>query len=76
MSPFNSLRAAALACLFGAASVGVLAPSVASAGAPMVKSQAPGFYRIMLGDFEVTALCDGTAPLGVDKLLAAGYSLG
>ena len=69
MSPFNSLRAAAFACLFGAASVGVLAPSVASAGAPMVKSQAPGFYRIMLGDFEVTALCDGTAPLGVDKLL-------
>ena len=32
----------------------------------MVKTQAPGYYRIMVGDFEVTALSDGTAqaPLG------------
>ena len=29
------------------------------AGAPMVKTQAPGFYRIMIGEFEVTALNDG-----------------
>lgn len=29
------------------------------AAAPMVKTQAPGFYRMMLGDFEVTALNDG-----------------
>ena len=28
-------------------------------GAPMVKTQAPGFYRIMIGEFEVTALNDG-----------------
>ena len=41
----------------------------ALAGAPQVKTQAPGYYRMMLGDFEVTALSDGTAALEVGKLL-------
>jgi glyoxylase-like metal-dependent hydrolase (beta-lactamase superfamily II) len=44
--------------------------SPVSAAAPMVKTQAPGFYRIMLGDFEITALSDGTVDLPVDKLLS------
>jgi glyoxylase-like metal-dependent hydrolase (beta-lactamase superfamily II) len=35
----------------------------------MVKTQTPGFYRMMLGDFEVTALYDGSLPLAVDTLL-------
>jgi glyoxylase-like metal-dependent hydrolase (beta-lactamase superfamily II) len=39
------------------------------AAAPQVKTQAPGYYRMMLGDFEVTALLDGTVGLPVDKLL-------
>jgi glyoxylase-like metal-dependent hydrolase (beta-lactamase superfamily II) len=39
------------------------------AGAPMVKTQAPGFYRMMLGDFEITALSDGTVALPVNQLL-------
>ncbi|MBT2335264.1 MBL fold metallo-hydrolase [Variovorax paradoxus] len=39
------------------------------AGAPQVKTQAPGFYRVMLGDFEVTALFDGTLDLEPKKLL-------
>ncbi|NSL85291.1 MBL fold metallo-hydrolase [Chitinophaga sp. Mgbs1] len=29
----------------------------------------PGYYRMTLGDFEITALSDGTIPLQVDKLL-------
>src|SRR5450755_2145720 len=41
----------------------------AQGAAPMVKTQAPGFYRMMLGDFEVTALYDGSLPLAVDTLL-------
>lgn len=41
----------------------------AFAAAPMAKTQAPGFYRMMLGDFEITALSDGTVDLPVDKLL-------
>lgn len=35
------------------------ATGAAQAGAPLAKSQA-GWYRVMLGDFEVTALSDGT----------------
>ena len=42
---------------------------LAQAAAPMVKTPAPGFYRMMVGDFEVTALSDGTVTLPVDKLL-------
>ena len=35
----------------------------------MAKGQAPGYYRMMLGDFEVTALSDGTVPLEIGKLM-------
>lgn len=41
----------------------------AYAAAPMVKTPAPGFFRIMLGDFEVTALSDGTVDLDALKIL-------
>jgi len=41
----------------------------ATAAAPMVKTQAPGYYRMALGDFEVTALSDGTVKLPVKDLL-------
>jgi glyoxylase-like metal-dependent hydrolase (beta-lactamase superfamily II) len=43
--------------------------SLAQAGAPQVKGQAPGWYRMALGSFEVTALSDGTLDLPVDALL-------
>jgi hypothetical protein len=35
----------------------------------MVQNQAPGFYRLMVGDFEVTALSDGTNMPLATKLL-------
>ena len=41
----------------------------AQAAAPIVKTQAPGYYRQMVGDIEVTALSDGTAMLPVKDLL-------
>jgi glyoxylase-like metal-dependent hydrolase (beta-lactamase superfamily II) len=41
----------------------------AHAAAPMAKSQAPGYYRMMLGQFEVTALSDGSVNLD-PKLLS------
>ncbi|MDB5899298.1 MAG: fold metallo-hydrolase [Ramlibacter sp.] len=44
-------------------------PGTSSADAPMVKTQAPGFYRVMVGDFEVTAVSDGTTRLPVVELL-------
>ena len=37
--------------------------------APQVKTQAPGFYRMMLGDFEVTALFDGVLDFSPKELL-------
>ena len=42
----------------------------AQAAAPMAKTSAPGYFRMMLGSFEVTALSDGTVDLPVDKLLS------
>lgn len=42
--------------------------SAARAAAPFVKDQAPGFYRMPLGDYEITALSDGTIPLPLDEL--------
>jgi hypothetical protein len=39
------------------------------AAAPQLKGQAPGYYRMMLGDFEIVALSDGTVPLEMRKLL-------
>ncbi len=48
----------------------LLAPlGAAQAAGAMVKSQAPGYYRLMVGDIEVTALSDGTVGLPVTKLL-------
>ena len=43
--------------------------TAAQAGAPQVKTQAPGFYRMMLGDIEVTALFDGIFDLQPKQLL-------
>jgi glyoxylase-like metal-dependent hydrolase (beta-lactamase superfamily II) len=47
----------------------VLASAAAHASAPLQKTQAPGYYRLMLGDFEITALSDGTFPMNLGKLL-------
>src|SRR5258706_12343376 len=38
----------------------VAVPNAARAGAPKHHDQAPGFYRLQVGDLEVTALYDGT----------------
>ncbi|WP_224368964.1 MBL fold metallo-hydrolase [Hyalangium versicolor] len=58
-----------VAAVLAAASSAVFTPPTALAAAPQVKTQAPGFYRTMLGDFEITVLSDGTIDLPVDKLL-------
>jgi glyoxylase-like metal-dependent hydrolase (beta-lactamase superfamily II) len=46
-----------------------LSATTALAAGPQLKGQAPGWYRLQLGDFEITALNDGTLDLPVDKLL-------
>ena len=57
-----------------ALSTALVALTLAAAGAvhaeaPQAKGQAPGWYRMMLGKFEITALNDGSVSLPVDKLL-------
>lgn len=44
------------------ASLALVAAAAAQAAAPLAQTNPPGFYRIMLGRFEVTALSDGTVP--------------
>lgn len=43
--------------------------ATAVAAAPFSKIESQGFYRIMLGDFEVTALSDGISAMPADKIL-------
>jgi glyoxylase-like metal-dependent hydrolase (beta-lactamase superfamily II) len=59
----NACKTVLLAALAAAA-----LPS-AQAAAPMVKTPAPGFFRIMVGDIEVTPISDGTVDLPMDQLL-------
>ncbi|HEX7842748.1 MAG TPA: MBL fold metallo-hydrolase [Kofleriaceae bacterium] len=47
----------------------VTSGTVAHAGAPMAKGPQAGWFRMHVGDFEVTALSDGTAELPMDQLL-------
>jgi glyoxylase-like metal-dependent hydrolase (beta-lactamase superfamily II) len=57
-------RAAAAVC-----TLAFLCGTPALAAAPQLKTQAPGWYRMMVGDAEVTALNDGTFPMDLVKLL-------
>lgn len=62
-------RAMVLAVLAVGAALCVTLPE-ARAAAPMIGGQAPGYYRVMVGDIEVTALSDGTIDFPMDALLA------
>jgi glyoxylase-like metal-dependent hydrolase (beta-lactamase superfamily II) len=44
-------------------------PPAVQAAAPQLKTQAPGWYRMMLGRFEVTVLNDGTHPFPVESVM-------
>ena len=70
-NPLNKFtKALAVAVLTATAGAGFMATTTAAyAAAPMAKKAAPGYYRMMLGDFEVTALSDGTVELPVNKIL-------
>ena len=57
-----------LAARFGIALLASLAIFTADAAAPQAKTQVPGYYRLMVGKFEVTALYDGYIDLDT-KLL-------
>ncbi len=69
MLPFHFRKTAHAAALVLAAAFCTVAVAPTEAAAPMAKTQAPGYYRMMLGAFEITALNDGFFDLPVDKLL-------
>src|ERR1700737_702238 len=48
--------------------MGLITPAMAAA--PMVKRASPGYFRVMVGDFELTALYDGGGEIDA-KLLHA-----
>ena len=54
----NSMRFAA--ALLAALAIFAGGPNAALAAAPQHHDQVPGFYRLKVGDLEVTALFDGT----------------
>jgi glyoxylase-like metal-dependent hydrolase (beta-lactamase superfamily II) len=62
-------RTALMTALVAAACIPLSPIERADAAAPMAKTSAPGYYRLMLGNFEITALSDGTVDLPMDKLL-------
>ncbi|HSY28822.1 MAG TPA: MBL fold metallo-hydrolase, partial [Burkholderiaceae bacterium] len=66
MITLRFLRAGMMAATVAAS---MFLANAASAAAPEVKTSGPGFYRVMVGDFEVTALSDGTTDLPPEKLL-------
>lgn len=49
--------------------VGIAFWSAVDAKAPIQMTQAPGYFRLRLGHFEVTALSDGSSPLPAKQLL-------
>lgn len=51
------------------AALALAVSATAYAAGPQLKGQAPGWYRLQLGEFEITALSDGSIDLPVDKLL-------
>lgn len=69
MKPAHLMRNAALA-LVATFAITSTFTDTAQAAAPQLKTSPPGYYRVMLGDFEVTALNDGVLQLPLDKILA------
>jgi len=64
------MRTARTICAAAAVmAVGLPFIDAARAAAPMVKTPSPGYYRMMLGDFEITALSDGSLRLKVGEVL-------
>src|ERR1700754_3038076 len=59
--------------MIAAASASSALPSKATqepASTGWVAQQAPGFYRMRLGDFRITVLSDGTAPRDLPKIMS------
>lgn len=63
-----------LSALAFAVSASLLPVAPVFAEAPAVKTQVPGYYRLNIGDYEVTALYDGYVDLDAKILLNASQA--
>lgn len=68
MKAWTSLTRLAMSALLIATATAAV--SSAFAAAPQRRTQAPGYYRIMVGDYEITALLDGTHPFPVNDVMS------
>ncbi len=68
MTTRRSVLKGTLSLMLAPTAMTTLAPLGVAAKAQQVKTQAPGYYRMMLGDFEITALSDGTAKFPAETL--------
>jgi len=66
---FNVKKLLLAASLSSLTAFAVFSSGAALAAAPMAKTPAPGYFRLMLGAFEITPISDGTVELQVEKLL-------
>jgi glyoxylase-like metal-dependent hydrolase (beta-lactamase superfamily II) len=64
------LSKAILAMIALAAAVPAASPGLAATSKRWTEQQAPGVYRLQLGDFRITALSDGTAPRDLPKIMS------
>ena len=60
LSRRDMLKGSLAAAAIGAVGSTIFVPLRADAKAPLAGTQAPGYYRLMVGDVEITALSDGT----------------
>ena len=67
--PAAFLRGSFVTALLLGITNGFIPFAIAQTGAPKLNKSQAGFYRMKVGDFEVTALSDGTVPLPVFALL-------
>jgi hypothetical protein len=67
-------RRSVVSCMLVAFMLTFVTAARVFAAAPQVRTQAPGFYRMMLGDFEITALLDGTHPFPDEEVLTKAAS--
>jgi glyoxylase-like metal-dependent hydrolase (beta-lactamase superfamily II) len=63
------LRPSTLAATAAIVFATMLATPAGNAAAPMAQGDNPGFYRLTLGDFQITALSDGTHVFPVDTVM-------
>jgi glyoxylase-like metal-dependent hydrolase (beta-lactamase superfamily II) len=68
MTTRRSMLKGTASIMLGATALSALSPLEAFARAAQIKTPAPAYHRMMLGDLEITALSDGTVKIPLNTL--------